>query len=68
MTGRYGTIGEVFYVEEDYWPLNTALYVMQRIFKGNITHFVAYFLSSILTCTFSSDKARSPGSEPKCPA
>jgi type I restriction enzyme, S subunit len=24
ITGRYGTLGEVFYVEEDYWPLNTA--------------------------------------------
>ncbi|MBI4515807.1 MAG: restriction endonuclease subunit S [Deltaproteobacteria bacterium] len=32
VTGRYGTIGEVFYVEEDYWPLNTALYVTD--FKG----------------------------------
>jgi type I restriction enzyme S subunit len=21
VTGRYGTIGEVFYVSEDYWPL-----------------------------------------------
>ena len=28
VTGRYGTIGEVFYVEQDYWPLNTALYVV----------------------------------------
>ena len=27
VTGRYGTIGEVFFVEEPYWPLNTALYV-----------------------------------------
>jgi len=25
VTGRYGTIGEVFFVEEPYWPLNTAL-------------------------------------------
>src|SRR5580692_6257512 len=23
VTGRYGTIGEVFYVEPDFWPLNT---------------------------------------------
>lgn len=23
VTGRYGTLGEVFYVEEDFWPLNT---------------------------------------------
>ena len=31
VTGRYGTLGEVFYTEEDYWPLNTTLYV--RDFK-----------------------------------
>ncbi len=23
VTGRYGTIGQVFFVEEDFWPLNT---------------------------------------------
>ena len=23
ITGRYGTIGEVFYAAEDFWPLNT---------------------------------------------
>lgn len=26
VTGRYGTLGKVFYVEEDFWPLNTTLY------------------------------------------
>ena len=34
ITGRYGTLGEVFYVDEDYWPLNTSLYVTD--FKGTI--------------------------------
>jgi hypothetical protein len=24
---RYGTIGQVFYIEKDFWPLNTTLYV-----------------------------------------
>ena len=33
VTGRYGTIGSVFYVGDDFWPLNTALYVQD--FKGN---------------------------------
>src|SRR5690554_2031271 len=33
VTGRYGTIGEVFYVKQAYWPLNTTLYV--KDFKGN---------------------------------
>jgi type I restriction enzyme S subunit len=27
VTGRYGTLGEIFYINEDFWPLNTTLYV-----------------------------------------
>ncbi|MDA8430301.1 MAG: restriction endonuclease subunit S [Geobacteraceae bacterium] len=27
VTGRSGSIGNVFFIEEDYWPLNTVLYV-----------------------------------------
>jgi len=42
VTGRYGTLGEVFYIREDFWPLNTSLYVQD--FKGNDPRFVAYFL------------------------
>jgi type I restriction enzyme, S subunit len=45
VTGRYGTLGEVFYIEEDFWPLNTALYV--RDFKGNHPRFVAALLSTL---------------------
>ncbi len=33
VTGRYGTLGEVFYIDEPFWPLNTALYVQD--FKCN---------------------------------
>jgi len=58
VTGRYGTLGEVFYIEEDYWPLNTALYVTD--FKGNHPRFVAYFLENVLR-NFQSDKAAVPG-------
>jgi type I restriction enzyme S subunit len=58
VTGRYGTLGEVFYVEEDYWPLNTALYVTD--FKGNHPRFVAYFLRNVLK-DYQSDKAAVPG-------
>jgi type I restriction enzyme, S subunit len=58
VTGRYGTIGEVFYVEEDYWPLNTALYVID--FKGNRPRFVAYLLRNVLA-NYQSDKAAVPG-------
>ncbi len=45
VTGRYGTLGEVFYLEDDFWPLNTALYV--RDFKGNDPEFVAALLTSM---------------------
>lgn len=45
VTGRYGTLGRVFYITEDYWPLNTSLYV--RDFKGNEPRFVATLLRSM---------------------
>lgn len=58
VTGRYGTIGEVFFVTQDFWPLNTTLYV--RDFKGSDPKFVSYFLKTIdfYSC---SDKAAVPG-------
>lgn len=58
VTGRYGTLGEVFYVEEPFWPLNTALYVQD--FKGNHRRFVSYFLKWVLNGT-ESNKAAVPG-------
>lgn len=45
ITGRYGTLGEVFYEERDYWPLNTTLYVVD--FRGNDPKFVYYFLKAL---------------------
>ncbi len=42
VTGRYGTLGEVFFIQEPFWPLNTSLYV--RDFKGNEARFVAALL------------------------
>ena len=57
-TGRCGTLGEVFYIADDFWPLNTSLYVQD--FKGNDPRFSAYFLQSVLRRT-SSDKAAVPG-------
>jgi len=45
VTGRYGTIGEVFFVQDDFWPLNTTLYV--RNFKGNDPLFTSYLLRTI---------------------
>lgn len=58
VTGRYGTIGEVFYLDQDYWPLNTALYVID--FKGTHPKFAAYFLRNVLR-NYQSDKAAVPG-------
>ena len=58
VTGRYGTIGEVFFVPEDFWPLNTTLYV--RDFKGNDPRFISYFLRGIDFFAYS-DKAAVPG-------
>lgn len=45
VTGRYGTIGEVFFVLNDFWPLNTTLYV--RDFHGNNPLFISYMLRTI---------------------
>lgn len=41
MTGRSGSIGLAFYIEGDYWPLNTSLFVVD--FHGNRPRFVYYF-------------------------
>jgi type I restriction enzyme, S subunit len=58
VTGRYGTIGQVYYIDRDYWPLNTSLYVVD--FKGNPSLFIHHLLSRTLG-TIQSDKAAVPG-------
>ena len=58
VTGRYGTLGQVFFVPDDFWPLNTTLYV--RDFKGNDPRFISYFLSGLDFSAYS-DKAAVPG-------
>ncbi len=58
ITGRYGTIGQVYFVEDDFWPLNTTLYV--RDFKGNDPKFISYFLKTVDFFAYS-DKAAVPG-------
>lgn len=58
VTGRYGTIGEVFFLAEDFWPLNTTLYV--RDFKGSDPKFISYFLKGLDFSAYS-DKAAVPG-------
>ena len=58
VTGRYGTIGEVFLIKEDYWPLNTTLWV--KDFHGNDPRFASYLLRTVdfQSC---SDKSGVPG-------
>ena len=58
VTGRYGTIGEVYFVDEPYWPLNTALYVVD--FKGTDPKFAAYLLRNTLR-NYKTEKAAVPG-------
>jgi type I restriction enzyme S subunit len=45
VTGRYGTIGKVFFVDGPYWPLNTTLFVSD--FRGNHPRWVYHLLSSL---------------------
>lgn len=58
ITGRYGTLGKVFYLEEPCFPLNTTLWV--KDFKGNHPRFCKYLLETIdyYSC---SDKGAVPG-------
>jgi restriction endonuclease S subunit len=45
VTGRYGTIGEFYLVEQDYWPLNTSLYSIDL--HGNHAGFLRYMLEPL---------------------
>ena len=42
VTGRKGKIGKVFYIEEDFWPHDTTLWV--KDFKGNYPEYIQIFL------------------------
>jgi len=58
ITGRYGTLGEMYYINGKYWPHNTALYATD--FKGNYPKYV-YFLMKCLGNLKTSDKSTVPG-------
>ena len=45
VTGRSGTIGKVNFIESDYWPHNTTLWVTS--FKGNDPKFVYYLYLNV---------------------
>lgn len=50
VTGRYGTIGQFYLVDDDYWPLNTTLYSVNlrgndpRFLQAMLTHLAPLFL------------------------
>lgn len=45
VTGRYGSTGRLFYIDDDYWPHNTALFVAD--FHSNLPRFVWYALQTV---------------------
>ncbi len=55
ITGRSGTIGEIYFVEKAYWPLNTTLFVKE--FYGNNPKFVYHLLKSLNCKRFSAGSA-----------
>ena len=52
VTGRSGSIGKVFYIGGNFWPLNTALYIKE--INSNIERYVYYFLIAFDLSRFSS--------------
>lgn len=61
-TGRYGSTGKLFYIEEDFWPHNTALYVSE--FNGNLPRYVFFMLHTV-RYEEHSDKSAVPGIDRK---
>lgn len=52
ITGRSGSLGTVQYINDEYWPHNTALWV--KDFKGNHPRYVYYFLQTLNLGRFNS--------------
>src|SRR3989344_3027551 len=52
VTGRSGPLGKVHYVDADYWPHNTSLWVTR--FNGNVPRFVYYLYTGIGFVRFAS--------------
>jgi Restriction endonuclease S subunits len=55
ITGRSGTLGKVYFVEDNYWPLNTTLY-SKEIFD-NYPRYIYYYLSQFDFKKYSSSTA-----------
>ena len=52
VTGRSGSIGSVFFIDDDFFPLNTTLYI--KDFCGNDPRFIYYLLESFDLSRFKS--------------
>ena len=55
VTGRSGSLGEVFYIDEDFFPLNTTLWVKE--FKNSTPIFAFYVLKGINIADYNSGSA-----------
>ena len=58
VTGRYGTLGTVHYIEQDFWPLNTTLFVKE--YRHCDARFISYLLQTLNLGQFN-DKTSVPG-------
>ena len=60
VTGRYGTIGNFYFVEDDYWPLNTTLYGIEY-FENNV-EYLRYLLEPLdVLFLLNANKSAVPG-------
>jgi type I restriction enzyme S subunit len=50
--GRKGTLGTAFYIQSDFWPHDTTLWV--KDFKGNYPQYIYYFLKALPLAQFDS--------------
>jgi len=58
VTGRYGTIGAVHFIDQPFWPLNTTLFVSD--FRGNDAKWV-YYLLRVLPLDIDAEKSAVTG-------
>lgn len=62
VTGRYGSTGKIHFIEQDFWPHNTSLFVVN--FLGNLPRFIYYLLQTVSTAEHAT-KAAVPGIDRK---
>ncbi len=60
--GRYGSTDAIFYIEEDFWPHNTSLFVTN--FQGNHKRWCYYLLRTISKADYAG-KSAVPGVDRK---